>query len=242
MRALLPAPAEDPDLHGWYARDWLESGGVRVNFVTSLDGAVSTEGLSRGLQTPGDNRIFAVLRDLADVVLVGSGTALAESYSRPNPRGGRLAKRREFGLPDLLPLALVSGTGRGLHRDLPLFAAGDAPPATVFTTERANLDELRDVADVVVTGTEAIDYDVIRTELLGRGLTRMLCEGGPTVFAQAVAARFVDEVCLSLSPLLAGPGSGRITAGLPWPDGPRPFDLVGLLEDDGALFLRLRTR
>jgi riboflavin biosynthesis pyrimidine reductase len=71
-------------------------------------------------------------------------------------------------------------------------------------------------------------------------LTRVLCEGGPTVFTQAVAAGEVDEVCLSLSPLLAGPGPGRITAGAPWPSGTTRFALHGLLEEDGALFLRYR--
>src|SRR2546423_4104777 len=68
MRALLPEPRPDVDLHQHYARHWLDRGGVRANFISSVDGAVSVAGLSRGLQTPGDNWVFAVLRDLADVV------------------------------------------------------------------------------------------------------------------------------------------------------------------------------
>ena len=78
MRALLPRFADDPDVHAHYARDWVARGGVRVNFVSAADGAVTADGKSKGLQTPGDNRVFAALRDLADVVLVGAGTAVAE--------------------------------------------------------------------------------------------------------------------------------------------------------------------
>jgi riboflavin biosynthesis pyrimidine reductase len=238
MRALLPEPIADPDVHAFYARNWVGRGGIRMNFVTSVDGSVSAGGLSEGLQTPGDNRIFAALRDLADVVLVGSRTVLTEGYSRPDPEGARLERRREHGLPDALPLAIVTRSGRGLDPGLPLFAAGDAPRPIVCTTGSAEKAGLGAVADVIVTGSDEVDYGVVRSELAARGLTRVLCEGGPTVFAQAAGADEVDEVCLSVSPLLAGPGPGRITGGVPWPPGVRWLTLDGLLEEDGALFLR----
>lgn len=240
MRALLPEPVDDPDLHAWYARDWLDSGGLRMNFVTSLDGAVTVDGLSEGLQTRGDNRVFAALRDLADVVLVGSRTVLLEGYSRPAPKGARLELRRKHAMPDALQLAVVSRSGSGLRPDLPLFAEGDAPPAIVVTTGRAELDGLEDVAEVIVAGEDDVDFRRVRDELAARGLPRVLSEGGPTLFGAAAGA--VDELCLSVSPILVGPGPGRITAGLPWLDGPRRFELTGLLEDGSALFLRLRAR
>ena len=240
MRALLPEPVADPDLHTWYGRDWLDRGGVRMNFVASVDGAMSADGFSEGLQTPGDNRVFAVLRDLADVVLVGSRTVLIEGYSRPRPAGARLDRRRRHGLPDTLPLAVLSQSGRGLRADLPLFTAGEGPPALVLTTAQADVGEVADVAEVIVTADAEIDYGRVRAELHDRGFTRVLCEGGPTVFAQAAGADEVDEVCLTVSPLLAGPGPGRITAGLPWPGGMSRLDLDGVLEEDGALFLRYR--
>ena len=238
MRSLLPDPVTDPDVHAWYARDWLDVGGIRMNFVTSIDGAVTAGGLSEGLQTPGDNRIFAALRDLADVVLVGSRTALIEGYSRPHPRGGRIERRRAHGLRDVLPLAIVTRSGRGLRADLPLFATGDAPPAIVCTTASADLGEVADVAEVIVTGEENVDYGRVRSELAARGLSRVLCEGGPTIFAQAAAAHQVDEICLSVSPLLVGPGPDRIIGATLWPDDEHRFTLRGLLEEDGALFLR----
>lgn len=242
MRVLLPQPgdAADVDIHAHYARDWVARGGVRVNFVASVDGAVTANGRSKGLQTPGDNQVFAALRDLADVVLVGAGTAVTEGYRRPHPTGDALERRREHGLPDVLRLAVLSRTGRGLTPDLPLFAAGDAPPPILVTTAGADVDAVRDVAEVIVAGASAIDEGHARRELASLGLTRVLCEGGPTVFAQWAAADQVDELCLSLSPLLAGPGPGRIAAGEQWPSA-RDLVLDGVLEEDGALFLRYRS-
>ena len=66
MRALLPAPAADVDVHQFYAADWLERGGVRAVFVAATDGAAWANGRSAGLQTPGDNVVFHAMRDLAD--------------------------------------------------------------------------------------------------------------------------------------------------------------------------------
>ena len=85
MRQLLPDPVPSADLLDVYGRDWIETGGLRVNFVASLDGAVTVSGLSAPLQTPGDNAVFAALRDLADVVLVGRGTITGEGYGVLTP-------------------------------------------------------------------------------------------------------------------------------------------------------------
>jgi riboflavin biosynthesis pyrimidine reductase len=128
MRALLPEQAGSVDLYAWYGRDWLETGGVRANFIASADGAVSASGLSRGLQTEGDNRVFAALRDLADVILVGAGTARAEGYAAVTATERRLDVRRRYGLPDPLPIAVVSGS-LGLDTSSALFT-GALPGAS----------------------------------------------------------------------------------------------------------------
>src|SRR3954470_8850244 len=98
MRALLPEPIDDVDVHEFYAAGWAEPGGLRVDFVTAVDGAAHASGRSAGLQTPGDNSVFAAQRDLADVVLVGAGTAVAEGYRAVRVSEQRLAERRRFGL------------------------------------------------------------------------------------------------------------------------------------------------
>ena len=93
------------------------------------------------------------------------------------------------------------------------------------------------VADVVVAGDETVDLADARSQLAGRGLRRMLCEGGPTLLGDVVAAGALDELCLTVSPLLVGGGERRVVH-----DGaaatPSALRLVGVLEQDGILLNR----
>ncbi|WP_375488898.1 dihydrofolate reductase family protein [uncultured Jatrophihabitans sp.] len=243
MRALFPAITDVVDVHAVYARGWLEHGGVRANFVTSSDGAAQADGRSAGLQTPGDNRVFAALRDLADVVLVGAGTAVAEGYAPTVLSDRRRAVRRDHGLDPALPTAVTSRTLR-LDPASALFAGADGPRTIVLTCASAPAEQRERLAqhtDVVVCGDDDVDLVAARAALVERGLTRVLSEGGPTAFAQLVRAGVVDELCLSVSPMLIGPGPGRITAGADeWPD-PSGLELVSVLTEDSALFLRYRV-
>jgi riboflavin biosynthesis pyrimidine reductase len=243
MRALLPVPDDDVDLHRFYADGWIEAGGVRADFVASADGAVTVDGRSRGLQSPGDNAVFAALRDLADVLVVGAGTVRIEGYGSVHVSPRRAAIRRAFGLADALPLAVIS---RSLDLDpaSALFAAGPGAARTIVVTCEAAPAErraaLREVADVLVCGAEAVDLAVARRTLEARGHLRILTEGGPRTLAEFVQADLLDELCLSVTPCLVGPGPGRIVDGaLAW-DAAQPMRLAGLLEDDNSLFLRYR--
>jgi riboflavin biosynthesis pyrimidine reductase len=240
MRALFPDAQDDVDIHERYAQGWLPHGGLRANFVCSADGAAQAQGRSAGLQTPGDNRVFAALRDLADIVLVGAGTAVAEGYAPISLSARRRAVRRAHGLSEELPTAVISRSLR-LDPRAELFA-GDAGPRTMVLTcasapagQRAQLARH---ADVVDCGDDDVQPAAVRAALAERGLTRVLSEGGPTAFARLARAGAVDELCLSVSPMLLGPGPGRVTAGADvWP-GPSPLRLAGVLSEDGALFLR----
>jgi riboflavin biosynthesis pyrimidine reductase len=246
MQQIVPPPGAEPvDIHEHYARDWLDAGGLRVNFVASADGAITASGRSRGLQTPGDNAIFAALRDLADVVLIGAGTARSEGYGALAPSSRRRLVRTGLGLAAELPIAIVTNS-LGLDPTTDLFTGAHPDARTMgFTPATAELQEhaeLAAVADVIVCGAEAIDLAALRSTLQERGLRRILCEGGPHLFADLAAAGLVDEFCLSISPLLIGPGSARMMAGPEWPGDPRPLELAGLLEEDGALFTRYRIQ
>jgi riboflavin biosynthesis pyrimidine reductase len=246
VRVLLPRPGPDADLdvdvHAHYAAGWVREGGLRVNFISSADGAATFAGRSAGLQTPGDNRVFAALRDLADVVLAGAGTVREEGYAAVELPPDRRALRRAYGLADALPTAVVSRSLR-LDPDSGLFAATGHARTIVLTCAAADpaaQEALRRVADVVVCGERGVDLAHARAALAARGHTRILCEGGPTLFAGLARAGVADELCLSITPLLTGPGAQRIVAGGLWPDGARPLRLTGLLEEDGALFCRYR--
>ena len=243
MRALLPPAAGEIDLHDWYGDGWTDRGGVRLNFVATVDGAATALGLSRGLQTPGDNRVFAALRDLADVVVAGAGTVRAESYRPARFSAERLDRRRAHGLSEHLPIAVVSRS-LTLDVDVPLFT--ETPPGartivlTAESSDPARRSELGRVADVVVAGGEAVEPAAAIAALRERGHTRILCEGGPSLFGDLGRDGVLDELCLSVTPLLAGPGAGRIVSGAPWPGGAVGLLLAGLLEEDGALFYRYR--
>ena len=242
MRSLLPGPTvDDVDLHACYAQDWDDTGGLRVNFVSSVDGAATEDGVSKGLQTPGDNAVFAALRDLADVVLVGAGTIRIEGYGPAKVSPRRLGVRTEHGYPATLPTAVVSRSLR-LDPAAALFTAAPTDARTIVLTCAAGDPVVRaalaQVADVVVCGDDDVDLKLARTALEDRGLTRILSEGGPTLFADLARSGVVDELCLSVSPLLAGPGARRIVAGELWNGDPLPLTLTSLLEEDGALFCR----
>jgi len=257
MRLLLPPPApsasaDTVDLHAHYAADWLDQGGVRVNFITSLDGAATSDGLSRGLQTPGDNAVFGVLRDLADVILVGAATAGAEHYRPAHPSERRQAIRRAHGLA-AVPAVAVMSSSLELNLADSLFAEAVEAPTLILTGSAAPVSRRNDIIDLAggrsrlqlieapATHTGAVDVSAAIDSLRELGYRRILCEGGPRLFGSAVAAGAVDELCLSLSPLLIGPAAGRIIAGTDWPSEFRPrLELTGLLTEDDALFCRYR--
>lgn len=252
MRVLLPRPVDEreptgePDLHSFYATDWIgATPAVRADFVSSIDGAASALGRSEGLQTPGDNRVFQALRDLADVVLVGARTAEVEGYRPVELEAERVATRARFGLGPELPTAVLS---RALSFDLDVPLYTDAPSASrtvVLTTEAADPDRrarLERTCDVVLCGREELDLPAAVEALHERGFARIVFEGGPSVQSAMLAAGTVDELCLSLTPKLVGPGPSRIVAGDEWPDLVPDARLVGLLEDEGSLFARYHLR
>lgn len=245
MHALIPAGSDDPDLHDWYSEHWVTTGGLRVNFVASVDGGITVAGRSAGLQTAGDNAVFATLRDLADVVLVASGTAVTEGYRAVQLSARRRAIRRVRGFADALPTAVVSRRLR-LDPTSALFtAATPANRTMVITCASADADvrhDLAQVADVLVAGDDHVDLPAARRALEARGLTRILCEGGPALFGSLTAAGVVDELDLSVSPLLVGPDVARVVGGAAWAGPAVALRLHRLLTEDDALFARyLRT-
>lgn len=218
MRRIWPTTADAPelddvDLVDAYAADrtkpWL-----RVNFVTSLDGAVEVGGYSEGLSSEGDQTVFRVLRMHCDALLVGAGTLRHEGYRGVRLDEERRAWRRDHGLAEFPTLVVVSSS---LDLDPAQGAFADAPVRPIVLTREAAPPTLRDqigaVADVVTCGETSVDLTFGLAELRRRGLAHVLCEGGPHLFGALLAEDLVDELCLTISPLLAGPGAGRIVAG-----------------------------
>jgi riboflavin biosynthesis pyrimidine reductase len=236
VRRLLPdSAALDDDAALAEAYAFPPGRSMRVNFVASLDGVVAVEGRSAGLGSPGDLRIFRMLRALADVVVVGYGTAAAEGYGpvAPDSRVARL--RAELGRPAELPIAVVSRRA-SLVRDDRLAV----PPTIVITCASSDADRRAALTEagvtVLVCGDDDVDLPAALETLAERGLARATCEGGPQLLRSALAAGVVDELDLTVTPALAGTGT-RLAgdAALPQLAWFRPAQL---LEEGGVLFAR----
>ena len=245
MHLLSPGPdLDDAALEELYDYpSGLTSPFVQVNFVASADGAATLSGRSRGLSSPADQKVFALGRNLADVVLVGAGTALAEEYGGVPRSKSRTAFRARLGLSEVPPVAVVTARG-SVPPSSPLLTDTVVPPIMI-TSESSPLPwrkEMADAgADVVVAGDERVDVGLALSALADRGLLRVDCEGGPTLFADLVAAGLVDQLCLTVAPLLAGAGAVRIATGLP-SAAPMDLSLHSIASDEGFLMLRYRRR
>lgn len=208
---------------------------VRVNFAASADGAVSVDGRSTGLDAPGDRTVFGLLRELADVVVAGSGTVRAEGYRGARTSAELQARRRGRGQADVPPVAVLTAAP-ALDADAALFTDTAVPPLIVTTTAAAAAARARYGAAGVVDAADLSPAAVLDA-LADRGLHRVLCEGGPSVFGSFAAAGLVDELCLSVAPQLVGTGPGRILAGPELPV-PLPLRLSSALAHDDGLLLR----
>jgi riboflavin biosynthesis pyrimidine reductase len=214
---------------------------LRANFVTSLDGAVEVDGRSRGLSGEADRTVFALMRQVADAVMVGAGTARHEGYGPVRVDDATAKSRAGAGRPEHPTLVLVSAS-LDLDPDARIFTEAPVRPI-VLTHDGAPADRRAALAaaDVVTCGQSVVDLDLGLAELRRRGLRHILCEGGPHLFGALLAADLVDELCLTISPLLVGAGPGRIVAG-GRRDAPEGMRLVHLIAAEGMLLSRYERR
>ena len=195
---------------------------LRLNFVATVDGAAEGgDGTSGSINNAADNRVFHLLRDLADVIVVGAGTVRAEGY-RPNVKPLVVVTRSGE-----LPPTLLEGDTSRLH-----LATGSLAPG---------LERARSVLGdrVLVLGEEAPDPAALRVALEDAGYGSILCEGGPHLAADLLAAGLVDELCSTVVPALVGGSHARIAEGAPVAV---PLDLHSLLEADSTLLARWLVR
>ncbi|MFB7885876.1 pyrimidine reductase family protein [Microbacterium sp. NPDC056057] len=211
---------------------------VRMNFVSSADGAVTLDGRSGALGGDTDRELMQVLRAMADVVLVGAGTVRAEGYGGLKVDREDVEWRRARGLDDQPALAVVSG---GLHLDPAdtVFAEAVRRPVIVTTDAAAAADGglFESVASVMACGEADVDLAAMLDAFARRGWTQVLCEGGPHLFGALLEADLVDEVCVTLAPRFVGGQAGRIVQAAAEAD--RRFALESVVTDDeGFVFLR----
>jgi 5-amino-6-(5-phosphoribosylamino)uracil reductase len=187
-------------------------------------------------------RIFGTLRALADVVVAGAETVRQEGYRPARARAEFAGARAAAGQGPAPAIAVISAS-LDLDFSLPLFTS-PLVPTLVLTGAAAPADRVaeaeRSGARVVVAGDGAgVDPARAVAALAGLGHTRLLTEGGPRLLGQFVAAGVLDELCLTISPMLTAGDAQRIAGG-PAVAVPRRFELASLLEEDGFLFGRYR--
>ncbi|MFD5497653.1 pyrimidine reductase family protein [Streptomyces sp. NPDC001812] len=226
-----PGPGPGGDRQPW----------LRANMVSTLDGAAQHEGRSQPISSPADMRVFGTLRALADVVLVGAETVRLEGY-RPARARAEFAAAREAAGQGPAPAVAVVSAGLDLDFSLPLFTTplvdtlvltgAAAPPDRIAAAEAA-------AGTRVVIAGDGTGVDPARAvrALAERGHTRLLTEGGPRLLGQLVAAGVLDELCLTVAPMLVAGDAQRIAGG-PSVTLPSRFTLKSMLEEDGFLFTR----
>ncbi|MGP4049898.1 pyrimidine reductase family protein [Streptomyces sp. 2A115] len=215
---------------------------LRANMVSTLDGAGQHEGRSQPISGAADMRIFGTLRGLADVVVVGAETVRQEGY-RPARAREEFAALREAAGQGPAPAIAVVTASLDLDFSLPLFTS-PLVPTLVLTGAAAAPDKIATAekagARVVIAG-DGVGVDPARAvrALADLGMRRLLTEGGPRLLGQLVAAGVLDELCLTVSPMLTAGDAQRIAGG-PAVAVPSRFELMSLLEEAGFLFSRYR--
>lgn len=207
---------------------------VMLNMVESVDGATAVGGGASAMNDEDDRGLFLALRSVADIVLNGAETVRAENLGPVRMDEAMATRRRAAELEDQPTMAILT---RSLNID---------------PTHRAFSDQTR--RPRVITGVDAdarrvaalsAVADVVQVdELNGHGIVGalsdaavVLCEGGPTVNSQLIAAGLVDEINLTLAPMLALGESKRIAFGSPL-EPPAEMRLDRILQGDRSLFLR----
>jgi riboflavin biosynthesis pyrimidine reductase len=183
---------------------------VSAIMVASLDGRATLGGTSRALGGPQDLQMLLALRRRADALLVGPGTVRAEGYG-PLPCPAVLVSR-SFELP----------WGAGLF-------AAPGQRVLLYTRADGSVPDL--AADVELVPED--DLRAVLADLRARGIERLLCEGGPTINRALLDAGLLDELFLTLSPVVSGEGPPIIA------DGPSAaLTLRSVATADGDLYLR----
>jgi riboflavin biosynthesis pyrimidine reductase len=182
--------------------------------------------------------VFGVLRSLADVILVGAGTARTERY-RP-VRDTEVWTSLRVDRPPTPTIAVVT---RSLDLERCSRLLTDAPEharTIVLTTAAAPAHRraaLAESATVVVAGESEVDPALAISALADLGHRQILTEGGPHLLGQFIATSLLDDLCLTISPVLAGAEAGRIVAG-PALHAAGQLNLAHVLADDGYLLCR----
>jgi riboflavin biosynthesis pyrimidine reductase len=242
LRRLLPEPGEleTDELPGLLALGEhapAQRPYVVANMVASVDGRATLDGRSGSMGGRADRAMFHALRGSVDAVMAGTTTVAVENYGRLVRDAGARARREAAGLAADPLLVLATRSGR-LPWDAPCFTAPEQRVA-VWSGRPVKVPESAPAVEVEAVG----DGDVVAAAVRGarerHGVRSLLCEGGPVLLGALLDAGLIDELFLTVAPVLAGPGERPVLDGEPLQRHPR-LASEWLLESGGALFARYR--
>lgn len=241
INRLFPDQVKDVGLHDALVFPGEADQWVRAVFVASVDGAATVAGHAGGLGNDIDKQLFALNRALADVILVGAGTARTEVYgpAEDDPQWRHLRENRS----PTAPMAVVSHS-LDLDFSAPLFTEAPDSAQTILITCADTSAQTRaqaaEVAEVIVAGQTSVDLSAALVELRNRGFAQIVCEGGPQLFTDLLEVGGVDELCLTRSPTLIAGTETTILRGAQL-EPPVDLELESLFgTDDGFLYLLYR--
>lgn len=208
---------DDGELSRLYAYPDRDGTWLRANFITSLDGGATADGSSGAMGGPGDRHVFNLLRELADVIVVGAGTVRIEGYSGAQVAVAQRLQRQARGQSEVPQLAIVTQSGH-LEPDLAVFTRTVVPPLVLTCTASADktrslIGDLCEVLDCSGDDPGEVDEAALLGALAARGMRHILTEGGPTLLGAFIARDLLDELCLTIAPYLVGGLARRIAAG-----------------------------
>jgi riboflavin biosynthesis pyrimidine reductase len=221
--------------------DDLHSCWVRGNMIASLDGAATADGKAGGLAGPGDRSMFGLMRHAADVILVGAATVRVENYSGAQVPLATRNARQHRGQAEVPPIAVITRTGV-LDPDALFFTRTEVRPLILTCADSVDdtqqrLGAVAEVLNASGPQPDAVDGATALRLLAERKLFRVLTEGGPLILSQLIEDDLLDELCLTVAPILVGGAGRRIAAGAA--EVHAKMRLAHLLSDDeGYLYTR----
>ncbi|WP_083453025.1 pyrimidine reductase family protein [Mycolicibacterium goodii] len=187
---------------------------VRANMIVSLDGAATQDGKSGGLGGAGDKAVFNLMRETADVILMGASTVRVENYSGVQLSVPQRQARQRRGQAEVPPIAIVTASA-DLDPDAKVFTRTEVRPLILTTADtvvdaRRRLGAVAEVLDASGADPARVDPARALRILAERKLFRVLTEGGPSLLGLLIEGELLDELCLTVAPVLVGGRAGRI--------------------------------
>ena len=240
MRRLHPDVAADIDVECSYddvRRPHERRPYLLVNMVSSADGAIAVEGRTKNMSSVADKLVFHLLRSIPDVILAGAQTVRAEHYGPPRISEERQARRVARGQSPQPTIAVVT---RSLQLDLSSSLFSDSRPIVICPTD-VDVTKMAEVADVVQAGEGDVDLTGALHQLRQRGVEVVLCEGGPTLNGDLARQGLIDELCLTVAPMLVGGDLGTGILGRARLPLTLPLELAQVLQEDSELLCRYKV-